>query len=163
MIEVNIHHIPEEGLVLSGDCLDDILEIPIDERTLDISPLIYDLNLSLSYSQLIIRGEVSVVVDACCDSCLCKHEVIVDDNDVCHVIENPDDIVDLTEQLREDIVLAFPQTYLCKPDCQGICACGKNLNIEECVCQEADNFDDTEAQEDDKKSPWGNLDNLNFD
>lgn len=165
MIEVNIHHIPEEGLKISGECLDDVLEIPIDERTLDISPLIYDLNLSMTQNQLIIRGEVSVVVDACCDSCLCEHELIVEDNDVCHVVENPTDLVDLTEQVREDIVLAFPQTYLCNPDCQGICACGKNLNTEECVCIEVDDFDAEEEQEDgeEKKSPWDSLDNLKFD
>jgi uncharacterized protein len=30
------------------------------------------------------------------------------------------DVVDLTPYIREDIVLAFPQHPLCKPDCQGL-------------------------------------------
>jgi uncharacterized protein len=46
-------------------------------------------------------------------------------------------ILDLTEALREQILLALPMQPLCKPDCRGLCVeCGKNLNEGPCDCVE---------------------------
>ncbi|RUA15270.1 MAG: DUF177 domain-containing protein [Clostridia bacterium] len=45
-------------------------------------------------------------------------------------------ILDLTELLRQSILLALPLTPLCKSDCAGLCPeCGANLNYERCTCQ----------------------------
>lgn len=50
--------------------------------------------------------------------------------------------VDLTEPLRECLVLAYPASTVCKPDCRGICShCGADLNTVEggvCGCAEND-------------------------
>ena len=44
-------------------------------------------------------------------------------------------ILDLTEALREQILLELPMRPLCKPDCRGLCVeCGKNLNEGPCGC-----------------------------
>jgi uncharacterized protein len=44
-------------------------------------------------------------------------------------------ILDLTEALREQIVLDLPMRSLCRPDCRGLCIeCGKNLNEGPCGC-----------------------------
>jgi len=44
-------------------------------------------------------------------------------------------ILDLTEALREQILLELPMRPLCKPDCRGLCVeCGKNLNEGTCDC-----------------------------
>ncbi|HEX3015124.1 MAG TPA: DUF177 domain-containing protein [Desulfobacteria bacterium] len=45
------------------------------------------------------------------------------------------DTVDLTEMVREQIVLATPMKPLCSETCQGLCPkCGKNLNLGACGC-----------------------------
>jgi uncharacterized protein len=45
-------------------------------------------------------------------------------------------ILDLTEVIRQDLLLAIPMSTLCHPDCRGICpGCGANLNEEPCTCQ----------------------------
>ncbi len=37
--------------------------------------------------------------------------------------------IDITEMLRDTVMLAVPIKPLCKPDCKGLCQiCGKNLN-----------------------------------
>jgi uncharacterized protein len=47
-----------------------------------------------------------------------------------------EDFVDLTENLREDIILELPQRALCRQDCQGLCpVCGRDLNEGPCKCQ----------------------------
>lgn len=44
--------------------------------------------------------------------------------------------VDLTLDIREAIILAFPNYPVCRGDCRGLCSqCGKNLNEGTCVCR----------------------------
>jgi uncharacterized protein len=49
-------------------------------------------------------------------------------------------ILDLTEVLRQDVLIAMPLHVLCKEDCRGLCpTCGQNLNEGPCGCEpEAD-------------------------
>lgn len=45
------------------------------------------------------------------------------------------DIVDITEPLRESLLLAEPIQALCKDDCKGLCpVCGADLNSGDCGC-----------------------------
>ncbi len=64
--------------------------------------------------------------------------------------EQPDDYyetysgekIDLSEFLKEQIVLSLPYKLLCKEDCKGLCPkCGTNLNIEKCNCK--NNWEDS--------------------
>ena len=44
-------------------------------------------------------------------------------------------ILDLTEVLRQDVLLELPVHVLCKEDCRGLCSeCGTNLNQATCDC-----------------------------
>jgi uncharacterized protein len=52
---------------------------------------------------------------------------------------NKHHILDLSDILRQSILLALPMTPLCRPDCKGFCPiCGTNLNDETCTCEEDD-------------------------
>ena len=52
------------------------------------------------------------------------------------VIINERHILDLTEVVRQNIVLALPVAPVCRPDCQGLCpVCGANRNVETCSCE----------------------------
>jgi len=43
--------------------------------------------------------------------------------------------LDLTQVVREQILLNLPETVLCRDECKGICpTCGKDLNEGECQC-----------------------------
>jgi uncharacterized protein len=44
--------------------------------------------------------------------------------------------VDLTEAIRQNVLLAVPMVTLCDPDCAGLCSqCGHDLNLGPCQCQ----------------------------
>lgn len=48
-------------------------------------------------------------------------------------------ILDLTEVMRQAIIIVLPVTPLCREDCAGLCPiCGANLNEEQCTCQDVD-------------------------
>ncbi len=45
-------------------------------------------------------------------------------------------ILDLTEVLRQDVLVALPMHPLCREDCRGLCpTCGANLNDGPCNCR----------------------------
>jgi uncharacterized metal-binding protein YceD (DUF177 family) len=45
----------------------------------------------------------------------------------------PTDVVDITEDVRQEIILAYPMIPLCDPACKGLCrSCGANLNRVSC-------------------------------
>lgn len=45
------------------------------------------------------------------------------------------DVIDITEPLRESLLLAEPMQVLCRQDCRGLCTvCGADLNDGDCGC-----------------------------
>ena len=43
----------------------------------------------------------------------------------------------LEDALREQVLLATPVRALCREDCKGLCPhCGRNLNLEQCHCEQ---------------------------
>jgi uncharacterized protein len=43
----------------------------------------------------------------------------------------------LEDALREQVLLAIPLKAVCREDCKGLCPhCGKNLNAEQCSCEQ---------------------------
>ncbi len=53
---------------------------------------------------------------------------------VCFTIDEHH-VLDLTEAIRQYVLLAIPMKPLCREDCTGLCtSCGHNLNQEPCNC-----------------------------
>jgi uncharacterized protein len=51
----------------------------------------------------------------------------------------PDEMVDLSEVVRQHIVLALPIAPRCREGCRGLCpSCGADLNIGRCACPRDD-------------------------
>jgi uncharacterized protein len=50
----------------------------------------------------------------------------------------PELTLDVTEAVRQHLLLALPMAPLCRPDCRGLCPrCGANRNEVRCGCPEA--------------------------
>ena len=50
----------------------------------------------------------------------------------------PNHVIDLTEALREHLLLVEEIVPICRDDCRGLCpTCGTNLNVEQCGCAPA--------------------------
>lgn len=63
--------------------------------------------------------------------------VITERGDDEALVINEHHVLDLTEVLRQAIILSMPLTPLCREDCKGLCPiCGINKNYETCDCQE---------------------------
>jgi uncharacterized protein len=125
----NIRHVEDQELVLRGelpaaeldlDALDELIHAP--------HPLVYDLTLERMEHAILAQGDLQITLECECSRCLKPFQYQLRLADwTCHLALTGDekaevvnDCVDLTPYIREDILLAFPQHPLCKPDCKGL-------------------------------------------
>ncbi len=138
MIRINTARIPAEGEHLEGEEDSALLElesipgIPVFSRT----PIHYDLHAVMVGRDLLVTGSAFVEFETECVTCLAKMKVKVGDPEICiHMEKVPEEEVDLTPEIREDILLAMPARFKCSEECKGLCpGCGVNLNTEKCRC-----------------------------
>lgn len=125
----NVRHLEEGDIHLRGKLPVEELDIAsLDELIHPSQPLDYDLNVERMERSILAQGRLELVLRCECARCLrsFEHGLLLPDW-ACHMPlegEEPvlisNDVVDLTPYIREDIVLAFPQHPLCKPDCTGL-------------------------------------------
>ncbi len=132
----NLRHLEEENLELQGELTAAELEIEhLDELIHVTNPLSYDLEAQQMEGAILVRGHVRLELECECVRCLKPFRHVIDLPDwACHLalegeekVSVVNDCVDLTPQLREDMVLAFPQHPLCNPDCAGLVKSQDNL------------------------------------
>lgn len=126
---VNLRHLEEDGLELKG-------ELPVEELQLDLrddmvraeSPLDYDFSIERLETSLLAQGDLYLSLECHCVRCLkpFRYELALEGWTAHFPLEGEDkapvsgDFVDLTPQIREDILLEFPQHPLCEADCRGL-------------------------------------------
>jgi uncharacterized protein len=92
-----------------------------------------------------ISGALKSTIQAICSRCLkpfdypivqdIKEEYLLKAEEGAFAI-NARGEIDLSEALRQYILLAVPMKPLCRPDCAGLCPdCGHDLNAGPCECQ----------------------------
>jgi len=61
------------------------------------------------------------------------------EDDVYRFLEENAFEIDLTDDVRENLLLVLPMKHVCSEECKGLCLkCGANLNKESCNCTEDD-------------------------
>ena len=164
MIRINTSHIlPDTPYLLEGTESADVLELPADADP-PLAPagdIEYRLSAVMAGADLIVTGSASVPLATVCARCLDDIRVPISVKNLCFHFEKVRDLeVDLTEDVREELLLAVPSCFYCSPDCKGICpVCGANLNHASCACDRtpAEPGPDPAAP-----SPWDQLDALNL-
>ena len=136
-LTINVNGIPEGGLELKGQLPEAIFAIEESEHVSCPSPLSYDLRVANVDEDILVTGRVSTALRCRCDRCLSYYTQSIENPNVTHLIESPKEAqLDLTERVREDILISFPRKQLCASDCHGICpGCGQNLNTRQCGCK----------------------------
>ena len=162
MIRVNTARIAPEGERIEGEEDSSSLELESvpGAPIFSCGPVRYDLNASMVGRDLLVTGSAFVEFETECVSCLAKMKVRIGDPDICIHVENvPEEEVDLTPEIREDILLAMPVRFKCSEKCRGLCpGCGANLNVEKCRC----GAKRKKRGENPENDAWRALDSLKF-
>ncbi|MEK7656521.1 MAG: DUF177 domain-containing protein [Elusimicrobiota bacterium] len=97
-------------------------------------PLRLGLEFSVGGSRILLQGRARGAWTLSCSRCLAEHRVDAS----CELDETypaSESTLDVSEEVRQAVLLEIPSRSLCRPDCRGLCSlCGKNLNLGPCAC-----------------------------
>lgn len=150
MLRVNLGQLRREGhaeleIELASD--DDLWENTDLEWSHGVK-----VNVRASYAgtgEVVARGNIAGTLVQECRRCLERVDtefakeltmVFVDDADEdedggAYALEPVGEELELSNAVREEVVLAVNPFVVCKPECRGLCPqCGRNLNEESCDC-----------------------------
>jgi len=148
-MKVHTKQIPEDGLHLEGEEPAAILELE-DPLLKARGPVRWALDIGLSDGGLFATGKLAVDLDAHCVACLKKFTYPVRvENFATQVELHGPETVDLTDQMREDILLALPPYPHC--DWNG-----------RSVCKGATRKTNESPASHDESHTWDELDKLKF-
>ena len=85
----------------------------------------------------VVRGRIECTKTFTCDRCLTQatENQVHDFEEEFDKSEAIDDLIDVTELLRDTLLAGQPMKNLCKANCKGLCPkCGANLNDGDCGC-----------------------------
>jgi uncharacterized protein len=116
-------------------------------------PLHLEGNVQESGADVVLRGRLKGEAETSCRRCLAPIRQPIDEEVVfvyrpglapvdaesseVYTIEPKAREIDLTDAVREHVVLAAPQYVICDEACRGLCPkCGANLNEGACACHE---------------------------
>lgn len=118
-MKIHVLQIPDEGLVLEGEEPPDLVAWP---DFTPAGPVRYRVEATYSGGSLLVRGRLSLEGRSPCARCLHPLPVSVEVADFTVLVEKPEaECVDLTEQVREDILLALPAYVRCELDASQRC------------------------------------------
>ncbi len=152
-MKIHLNQIPPgQTLHVEGEEKGDILDIE-DELVRPLDPVRYSLDVGLSDGGLFATGSLEADLEMECVVCLEKFKYTVSIPDFAVQVElGGSDTVDLTEEVREDILLALPPHPHC--DWDGGKACAGVRKTTETIKTE------TSEAEPSGKNPWATLDAL---
>ena len=120
-MKVHQNQIPAQGLHLEGEDPAEILDID-DPSIQPLGPVRWALDIGLSEGGLFATGKLAVDLGLECVSCLRKFTYLLRIEDFATQIElKGHETVDLTDQVREDILLALPPYPHCDWNGQNVC------------------------------------------
>jgi uncharacterized protein len=149
---INVARIPESGQNFHEEEPGEILELGEGDEFRPSGPIVCDLYAQVVDQILIVRGKLSVSLEAHCARCTQIFSTTVADSGFLRDfpgIQGTEE-VDITQDIREALILNLPHFPLCDEACKGLCArCGKDLNGGSCGCRKTE-----------EGGAWGALNNL---
>lgn len=157
-LSISLSELEKEDLQIHGSVPSSALELMIGDDLIHAKKdLHYDIHATLSEDAVLAQGSIELELECECVRCLepFPYKIRLESWAAHYELQGEDkveivgDLIDLTPNIREDVLLAFPQHPLCSPDCtvknQTGTALGSNNETEEV---------------EDPPSPWSALDNL---
>jgi len=132
-------------------------QVQLDEDIKVIGPLKGHVRMRRVNQGLLVDGWVDLTLGLACNRCLKEFErpmhvtfeevfyptvdvvsgvflPAFDEEEIFPIDEHHQ--VDLTEAVRQNVLLAIPMVILCREDCPGLCPqCGHDLSLGPCECQ----------------------------
>jgi uncharacterized protein len=134
-MKIDINRIPAEGLSLEEYI--DAQGLELNTESINFSgPVKIKANIFKITNAVTVDMDLEARMSVICSRCLKEFESDFRKSlQLNYMADKQAPLVDLSPDIREEIILDYPLKPLCSPDCKGICPkCGRNLNKRKCDC-----------------------------
>jgi uncharacterized protein len=115
-----------------------------------------DATLDKAGTQMVFKARIQTSSKVECDRCVAPFSIDLSPSYTMYYVWNEAEkgrfdpsevqvvptglpIIDITEDVRQVVLLAVPLKLVCREDCKGLCPrCGKNLNDSACSCTDSE-------------------------
>ena len=154
MLKILIKQLNNAGIDFCGQVEPGELNLDNLENNNEIAfhkPIVYNLHLSKVSEGVLVAGSVSTDILCNCNRCLNDFYKTIQLDDICHYFENVISLneLDISEEIREDILISLPMKHTCSEDCNGIELPEEILKTNKDLSGELE-----------ENNPWHALDNL---
>ena len=135
---IELADIGPDGLDVAGEVPPEVMESQQDDPVRCAGPVHYELHCQIVDQELLVDGTLSAALDMRCRRCDGVFSERLENLAYHYDLElDPmPESVDLTEDIRESMILAFPSYPVCRESCKGLCVqCGTDLNVGTCDCK----------------------------
>ena len=137
MIKFSVARLDKEPVELAGSEPAEFLGLAPDDVYGAASPVDYDLLVSRVSGGALVSGTCRVTISGECGRCLAPVEKEISAEKIGLFIDlsQAAEEIDISEDIRSELLLELPMILLCREDCKGLCPeCGADLNSGECGC-----------------------------
>ena len=137
-MKIHVGAIPEEGLHETATYHPNGMDMNRDDIRVTES-FQADLFITKNDREMMVAAQIRCPMTMTCARCLKDFPASVAPHAVFSYTVRTTDVVDVTDDVRQEVLLAYPMTALCRPDCKGLCdTCGADLNAATCPHHAAD-------------------------
>ena len=132
-MKIYANRIPEDGLELEAAYDPAVLQM--DRSGVHVAgPVQLHGRVTLEAKELFVSAELAYRLELACARCLAPVASEASKSLLLHYDTTQQMMVDITEEVRQEVMLEYPLTVLCRPECRGLCAvCGVNRNERVCA------------------------------
>jgi uncharacterized protein len=134
-VKIKVNQIPFEGLVMEEAISPRSLDLETDEvafrGNLKVRALVSKITNALA-----VEADIVAPVRMRCSRCLVEVDTdLTKKLELTYQVSTAQETIDISQDIREEIILDYPVNPLCRPDCKGLCpVCGADLNQGKCKC-----------------------------
>ena len=134
-MKIHVDRVPEGGLEEHATYDPTTLDMDREDIRL-LEPFDVQAFIRLADEELVVNAQIRCPLHLLCARCLEEFTSTVQTDAIYSYEVQPSDVVDITEDVRQEIILSYPMIPLCRPNCRGLCrTCGQNLNAASCSHQ----------------------------
>lgn len=134
-MKIRVNHVPEEGL--RQRAVYDPSALDMGREDIHLPPSFEaEVMATRTGGELVVQAAIRCALEYVCARCLEPFSAVVAPRALFSYTVQPTDVVDITDDVRQEVLLAYPMVPVCRDDCRGLCAvCGANLNVSSCAHQ----------------------------
>ena len=134
-MKIHVNRVPPEGL--KEHAIYDPSAMDMDRPDIRLSePFEAEIFATKVDQELVVDVDIRCSLRLTCARCLEEFPSALTADALFSYKVHPTDVVDITDDVRQEVILAYPMVPTCRPDCKGLCsACGRNLNVASCSHQ----------------------------